>query len=195
MIFADTFSNNFEPHVLHAAGGCLRRPATASRRMARDRRAGAVMRAHVPGDRAGRPGAERGDTPVARAVAVRGAWRADRRPRAVLPVLAARRDLALGLGPEAEAVAANAFLFEEFLAREKKAGRLDLPLQPLPEKTAYLHGHCHQKAFGAMSAVQETLGLVPDLAVTAIESSCCGMAGSFGYERATRPRSPWRNCR
>jgi Fe-S oxidoreductase len=45
-----------------------------------------------------------------------------------------------------------------------------------------LHGHCHQKAFGAMSAVQEVLGLVPDLAISTIESSCCGMAGSFGYE-------------
>ena len=73
-------------------------------------------------------------------------------------------------------------LFEEFLAREKKAGRLELALQPLSEKNALLHGHCHQKAFGAMSAVQEVLALVPDLAVTPIESSCCGMAGSFGYE-------------
>ena len=60
--------------------------------------------------------------------------------------------------------------------------RLTLPLKPLPQKQAFLHGHCHQKAFGAMSAVQEVLALVPDLAVKPIESSCCGMAGSFGYE-------------
>ena len=73
-------------------------------------------------------------------------------------------------------------LFEEFLAREKKAGRLPLELKPLEQKTALLHGHCHQKAFGAMSAVQEALALIPDLAVKPIESSCCGMAGSFGYE-------------
>jgi Fe-S oxidoreductase len=90
--------------------------------------------------------------------------------------------LALGLGEDAEQVAAHAMLFEEFLAREKKAGRLDLALKPLAEKSALLHGHCHQKAFGAMSAVQEALALVPDLTVTPIESSCCGMAGSFGYE-------------
>jgi len=90
--------------------------------------------------------------------------------------------LALGLGELARKTADNAFLFEEFLAREKKAGRLTLNLRPLPQKSALLHGHCHQKAFGAMSAVQETLALVPDLAVTPIESSCCGMAGSFGYE-------------
>jgi len=66
--------------------------------------------------------------------------------------------------------------------REKKAGRLKLDLKPLAQKTALLHGHCHQKAFGAMSDVQEALSLVPDLAVSMIESSCCGMAGSFGYE-------------
>ena len=57
-----------------------------------------------------------------------------------------------------------------------------LALKPLTQKTAMLHGHCHQKAFGAMGAVQEVLGLVPDLKVTPIDSSCCGMAGSFGYE-------------
>ena len=88
----------------------------------------------------------------------------------------------MNLGEDAQAVADNAVLFEEFLAREKREGRLALDLVPLQEKTALLHGHCHQKAFGAMSAVQEVLALVPDLKVTPIESSCCGMAGSFGYE-------------
>jgi Fe-S oxidoreductase len=82
----------------------------------------------------------------------------------------------------AQRTAETAFLFEEFLAREKRQGRLNLPLKPLEFKDALLHGHCHQKAFGAMSAVQEVLSLVPDLKVTSIESSCCGMAGSFGYE-------------
>ena len=45
-----------------------------------------------------------------------------------------------------------------------------------------LHGHCHQKAFDALSPVQTVLGWIPDLKVSTIESSCCGMAGSFGYE-------------
>src|SRR5262249_18261496 len=90
--------------------------------------------------------------------------------------------LALDLGDAAARTADNAFLFEEFLAQEKNAGRLKLELKPLPQKSAMLHGHCHQKAFGVMSAVQEVLGLVPDLQVTPIDSSCCGMAGSFGYE-------------
>jgi Fe-S oxidoreductase len=44
-----------------------------------------------------------------------------------------------------------------------------------------LHGHCHQKAFGAMDAVEAALRLVPELAVEPVETSCCGMAGAFGY--------------
>ncbi|HEY2754356.1 MAG TPA: FAD-linked oxidase C-terminal domain-containing protein [Pseudolabrys sp.] len=83
-----------------------------------------------------------------------------------------------------DALAANSLLLEEFLAREQKAGTLDLPLAPLPKK-ALLHGHCHQKAFAAMGAVESVLKLVPELAVETIESSCCGMAGSFGYDSAT----------
>ena len=75
-------------------------------------------------------------------------------------------------------------LFEEFLAREAKAGRLDLPLAET-RKRALLHGHCHQKAFAAMGAVEATLRLVPGLEVETIESSCCGMAGSFGYHAET----------
>ncbi len=83
--------------------------------------------------------------------------------------------------PEAKALAAKAVLFEEFLAREADAGTLQLKLKPLARE-ALLHGHCHQKAFGAMGAVERVLGLVPDLKVTSVAASCCGMAGSFGYE-------------
>lgn len=87
-------------------------------------------------------------------------------------------------GAPAEALAARAVLFEEFLAAEHLAGRLKLKLKPLPQKKALLHGHCHQKAFGAMSSVEQVLGLVPDLKVETVASSCCGMAGAFGYEAA-----------
>jgi Fe-S oxidoreductase len=75
-------------------------------------------------------------------------------------------------------------LFEEFLAAEAKAGRLNLPLKPA-KKRALLHGHCHQKSFDAMPAVQAALKLVPELEVEPIESSCCGMAGAFGYHADT----------
>jgi Fe-S oxidoreductase len=73
-------------------------------------------------------------------------------------------------------------LFEEFLARESRQGKLQLKLRPISHKTVLLHGHCHQKAFDAVKPVQTVLGLIPELKVELIESSCCGMAGSFGYE-------------
>jgi FAD/FMN-containing dehydrogenase/Fe-S oxidoreductase len=85
-------------------------------------------------------------------------------------------------GANTEALAARAVLFEEFLAAEQQAGRLKLKLNALPQKKALLHGHCHQKAFGAMPQVAQVLGLVPELKVETVESSCCGMAGAFGYE-------------
>ena len=85
-------------------------------------------------------------------------------------------------GADTAALASNALLFEEFLAREAEAGKLGLPLRALPQKRALLHGHCHQKAFGAMGAVERVLRLVPELEVETITSSCCGMAGAFGYD-------------
>jgi len=88
----------------------------------------------------------------------------------------------LGLGGEAKALAPQALMFEEFLAREHAAGRLALKLKPLAAKRALLHGHCHQKAFDAVRPVQTVLGLIPELKTDLIESSCCGMAGAFGYE-------------
>jgi FAD/FMN-containing dehydrogenase/Fe-S oxidoreductase len=91
---------------------------------------------------------------------------------------------ALFKGEAVDALAKNALLFEEFIMREHKQGRLKLPLGALPKK-ALLHGHCHQKAFDAMGAVESTLRLIPELSVETIESSCCGMAGNFGYDAST----------
>ncbi len=92
--------------------------------------------------------------------------------------------LVMGLGDKAERVAAQALLFEEFLARDLKAGKLDglaTKLKPASQPIL-LHGHCHQKAFDAVSPVLEVLRLIPGAKPQLIESSCCGMAGSFGYE-------------
>ncbi len=86
--------------------------------------------------------------------------------------------------PAAKAVAAQAMLLEEFLAREAQAGNLKLPLKAIKKK-AFLHGHCHQKSFAGMGAVERVLRLVPELDVAVIESSCCGMAGAFGYQSET----------
>ncbi len=89
--------------------------------------------------------------------------------------------LVMGLGEPAQAVAAQALLFEEFIAREVKAGRFALPLRAA-EAPILVHGHCHQKAFGAVSPILDVLRLIPGAQPELIESSCCGMAGSFGYE-------------
>ena len=92
--------------------------------------------------------------------------------------------LVLGLGESAELVSQQAVLFEEFLANELKAGKLEVLKQNLKpaEKNILLHGHCHQKAFGLMPSVLEVIQLIPQAKPQLIESSCCGMAGSFGYE-------------
>lgn len=85
---------------------------------------------------------------------------------------------------DAKAVSAHALTFEEFLVREAEAGRLQLPLGTVADK-AVVHGHCHQKSFGAFKPVEQVLRLVPGLKVETIESSCCGMAGAFGYGAET----------
>ena len=96
------------------------------------------------------------------------------------------RDEALAMLPGADSkrAAAHALLFEEFIAREARAGRFKPDLKPATQK-ALLHGHCHQKAFGVMGPVEETLKLIPGLHLEKIESSCCGMAGAFGYQAET----------
>ena len=92
------------------------------------------------------------------------------------------RDELLSLRSDATAksISAHALLFAEFLVREAEAGRLRLRLGPIAER-ALVHGHCHQKSFGAFKPVEKILRLVPDLKVETIDSSCCGMAGAFGY--------------
>lgn len=85
-------------------------------------------------------------------------------------------------GADSATLSSHALLFEEFLDGLRAAGRLELDLKPLPYRRALLHGHCHQKAFGAMGAVERVLALVPGLDVSTIPSSCCGMAGAFGYQ-------------
>jgi Fe-S oxidoreductase len=87
-------------------------------------------------------------------------------------------------GADTERLAGRALLFEEFLAREVEAGRIRGPIGGLSGKLL-LHGHCHQKAFGALAAVQQSLALVSGLAVETVDSSCCGMAGAFGYAAET----------
>ncbi|PWI33361.1 ferredoxin [Vibrio albus] len=91
--------------------------------------------------------------------------------------------LMLGLGEKAEQLAKQTLLFEEFVSRELVAGRFKAPFKPYTENNDILvHGHCHQKAVGAMKSMRKALRLIPDLPFTFIEASCCGMAGSWGLE-------------
>ncbi|MGA2187364.1 MAG: 4Fe-4S dicluster domain-containing protein, partial [Steroidobacteraceae bacterium] len=89
--------------------------------------------------------------------------------------------LVMGLGEEAECVSQHALLFEEFVSREVKAGRFNLPLNAAGAPLL-LHAHCHQKAFGAVNPTLDVLRLIPGAEPELIKSSCCGMAGSFGYQ-------------
>jgi Fe-S oxidoreductase len=88
--------------------------------------------------------------------------------------------LSLRSDDDARSVSAHALLFEEFLVREAEGGRLRLQLGAIAGQ-ALVHGHCHQKSFGAFKPVEKALRLIPDLKIETIESSCCGMAGAFGY--------------
>jgi Fe-S oxidoreductase len=89
--------------------------------------------------------------------------------------------LVMGFGQKAVAVSQKAQLLEEFLVDEFKSGKLKLNLKSA-NRAVLFHGHCHQKAFAAVTPALELLQLIPNANPTLIESSCCGMAGSFGYE-------------
>ena len=89
--------------------------------------------------------------------------------------------LVMGLGDRAISVSKQAQLLEEFLAHEVRAGKLQLNLKSA-SKPVLFHGHCHQKSFAAVTPAMELLRLIPNAEPKLIESSCCGMAGSFGYE-------------
>ncbi|MGZ8209009.1 MAG: FAD-binding and (Fe-S)-binding domain-containing protein [Burkholderiales bacterium] len=182
VLFVDTFNRYFEPEnaraalaVLEAAGYTVHMPAAHGERPLCCGRtflaAGLVDEAKREAERvldAFRPYVDRG-------VPVVGL-----EPSCLLGL----RDEFVSMHPDGEMaeLALNAFLFEEFIADEIEAGRFKVAFKALPQRTALLHGHCHQKAFGAMPAVERVLKLVPGLDVRTIESSCCGMAGSFGYE-------------
>ena len=183
VLFVDTFNRYFEPENAHAARAVLEaagyavhlpQPTDTSRPLC----CGRTFLAAGLVDEAKREARRMLDTLlpyIERGIPVVGL-----EPSCVLGL----RDEYLSMmpGPETAELDLNAYLFEEFLMREREAGRLELALRSLPQTKALLHGHCHQKAFGEMRAVEQVLGLVPGLAVETVESSCCGMAGSFGYD-------------
>lgn len=86
------------------------------------------------------------------------------------------------LRPEAEKLAKNALLFEEFFVREAEQGHIDANLFTREAKEILLHGHCQQKAIASTVSTKQMLSFPENYMVEEIPSGCCGMAGSFGYE-------------
>lgn len=181
VLFADTFNRIYERENLEAAlrvlaaGGYrvhMPKPASGSRPLCCGRTflsAGLVDEARSELDRL---------VAAFAPFATRGVPIVGLEPSCLLTL---RDELAsLRKDDDAKAVGAHALTFEEFLVREAEAGRLQLPLGTIADK-AVVHGHCHQKSFGAFKPVEQVLRLVPGLEVETIESSCCGMAGAFGY--------------
>ena len=180
-LFADTFNTYFEPENLHDATAVLARlgyRVTVLRSPDGDRplccgrtflSAGMVEEARTEARRF-----IAAATPfLARGVPVVGL-----EPSCLLTL----RDEFLSMlpGTETERLSSQALLLEEFLVHEAAAQRIPQPIARSTGKVL-LHGHCHQKAFGTMSAVEGALRLVEGLSVETVESSCCGMAGAFGY--------------
>ena len=183
ILFTDTFNRWMEPEIPRAALRVLRRAGYE------------VITAHAPGRPlcCGRTYLAAGMIDRARAEARRTLDALLPHVRAGVPVvglepscLLTLRDEFLTLlpGDEARLVSENAFMFEEFLTRESRAGRLNLPLDH-QGRIARVHGHCHQKAAGVMGDMAQALALIPGLERRDIESSCCGMAGAFGYQAET----------
>ncbi|MGC1505287.1 MAG: FAD-linked oxidase C-terminal domain-containing protein [Sulfitobacter sp.] len=91
-------------------------------------------------------------------------------------------------GDDTEKLAAKARMLEEYIADQADNPNFQLPLAS-PAPKVLLHGHCHQKAMGVMSGIEKTLSLLPETQVEVIETSCCGMAGAFGYSTDTHETS------
>ena len=189
VLFVDTFTDRFEPGNARAAVAVLRAagyrvgiatPAPGDAEPSRPLCCGRTWLAHGLVDQAKRE-ARRVVDALAPQV-LRGATVVGLEPSCLLSL----RDefLVMGLPDVAKRIGEQAMLIEEFLVSEHGAGRLALPLGPLPQKRVLAHAHCHQKAFDAASATHAMLRLIPGLVVEPIESSCCGMAGAFGYGSA-----------
>ncbi len=84
---------------------------------------------------------------------------------------------------DARAIAAHTLLFDEFIAREAEAGHISAQQFTAEHRRIKLHGHCQQKALSSLALSQKILSLPANYEVRIIPSGCCGMAGSFGYEK------------
>ena len=181
VLFADTFNRYFEPENLRAAVRVLR--------------AGGYD-VFAPAPAKGRPYCC-GRTYLSAGMVDAARAEAERLVTALYPLarsgvrivglepsctLALRDEVPALLGTaQAEAVAEATLTFAELL----DADRPDLPIASQPAAPVRLHGHCHQKAFDLVRPAEAVLREIAGAKVETIETSCCGMAGAFGYGRDT----------
>ena len=105
-------------------------------------------------------------------------------PSAILTFRDEYPDLALDENIQlATNLARNTFFIDEFIAQEIERGILSKEQFTKAEKKIQLHGHCQQKAVGSLAATVKILSFPENYSVDTIPSGCCGMAGSFGYEK------------
>ncbi|MDB5412341.1 MAG: FAD-binding oxidoreductase, partial [Rubritepida sp.] len=173
LLFGDTFNRYFEPENLRAAVRVL---AASGYRVRAAKGEGRPLCC-------GRTYLAAGMVEQARAEALRTLMALSSSDAPVLGLepscIMTLRDefTALLPGAASEALAKRAFLVTEFLEAEGA-----LPALKSGAGVAHIHGHCHQKAFGAFPAAVKALRRIPGMEVKPIASSCCGMAGAFGYE-------------
>lgn len=186
VIFADTFNRHYEPENLAAA---CRVFAAAGYRIHWAPRGGVSRplccgRTYLSAGNVEKARAEAARTAESLAPLVeRGARIVGLEPSCLLTL----RDEFRNLLPRTqwEPLEKAAKLFEEVLAEDIEAGTTNLPFKHQRGKVVHLHGHCHQKSFDVMGAVESVLRAVPGLEIRSIEASCCGMAGAFGHQAET----------
>lgn len=180
-LFCDEFTNYLEPHVGIAAVELLEQLG---------------YRVEIP------PHRESGRSALSKGFVSRARDTINANVAALAPIVSEAKPL-IGLEPsalltyrdesidlakesertQAEALAANTLLLEELLKKEHEAGRIGADAFTSDTKRFLVHGHCFQKALVGMGPLEAALRLPTNAIVEAIPSGCCGMAGSFGYER------------
>lgn len=181
VLFADSFNRYFEPENLRAAVKVLQ---------------AAQVQVHVATPKEGARPLCCGRTFLACGMVEEARQEAQRLVEALLPyarqglpivglepscLLTLRDEIpALLPGEDSALLAQHARMLEEYIADQEGNKDFKLPLKS-PGPKVLLHGHCHQKAMGVMSSIEMTLARLPNTEVKVVESSCCGMAGAFGY--------------
>jgi Fe-S oxidoreductase len=176
LLFADTFTNHYDPEIGLAAMRVMDRAGVRS--------------ALAPNLCCARPQISKGLLDQAREMAARNTDALHADAAAGRPIVfcepsclsAVREDAPALLRGEsrrrAEQVAAVSVLFEEFIGKQLSR----VPLKAGPQ-SILLHGHCHQKSMGLVGPAKAMLSTISGTTVVDLDAGCCGMAGSFGYSR------------